>query len=201
MPTFPVQLELAGREVLVVGAVGEIAGKVPRLTRAGARVCVVTEGEVDPVVLAEVDAGRATLARRPFVWTDVDDVWAVYVGAGHDALSDALYAWATRERRLLNTVDRPATCTFLSPAVVELPDLQIAVSTHGASPGTARRIREDLESAFRDPRFALYIAALRRLRDALPRGERAARLGRAIAGFELRATLAFPAWLERGEDP
>lgn len=195
------QLVLAGREVLVVGAVGEVAGKVPRLVAAGARVRVVTDGPVDAAVQAEVDAGRVSLDRRPFAWSDVDGAWLVYVGLEHEALAAELFAWATRERRLLNTVDRPATCTFLSPAVVELPDLQLSVSTHGASPGTARRIREDLEATFRDPRFAAYMDALRRLRDALPRSERAARLARAVAGFEVRASLGFPSWLTRGEAP
>jgi precorrin-2 dehydrogenase/sirohydrochlorin ferrochelatase len=187
--------------VLVVGAVGEIAGKVPRLVAAGARVRVVTEGEVDALIQLEVDAGRVELARRPFAWSDLDGAWLVYVGLGHEALDAELFAWATRERRLLNTVDRPATCTFISPAVVDLPELQLSVSTHGASPGTARRIREDLEATFRDPRFAAYVAALRRLRDAVPRAERAARLARALAGFEVRASLVFPSWLTRGEEP
>lgn len=187
--------------MLVVGAVGEIAGKVPRLVAAGARVRVVTEGEVDALIQLEVDAGRVELAHRPFAWSDLDGAWLVYVGLGHEALDAELFAWATRERRLLNTVDRPATCTFISPAVVDLPELQLSVSTHGASPGTARRIREDLEATFRDPRFAAYVAALRRLRDAVPRAERAARLARALAGFEVRASLVFPSWLTRGEEP
>lgn len=178
---------------------GEVAGKVPRLVAAGARVRVVTEGEVDALIQLEVDAGRVELAHRPFAWSDLDGAWLVYVGLGHEALDAELFAWATRERRLLNTVDRPATCTFDPRSSIS--QLQLSVSTHGASPGTARRIREDLEATFRDPRFAAYVAALRRLRDAVPRAERAARLARALAGFEVRASLVFPSWLTRGEEP
>jgi precorrin-2 dehydrogenase/sirohydrochlorin ferrochelatase len=74
-------------------------------------------------------------------------------------------------------------------------------ATGGTSPGVVRRIREDLEALFGDPRFGRFLGTLEGLRSRLPRGERAARMAEAVKGFALDAKLRFPAWVERGEDP
>jgi precorrin-2 dehydrogenase/sirohydrochlorin ferrochelatase len=75
----------------------------------------------------------------------------------------------------------------------------MSVSTGGASPALARRIREDLEALFADLRFARFLEALAALRRELPRGERGARIKEAVKGFAIEGRLRFPAWLERTE--
>jgi precorrin-2 dehydrogenase/sirohydrochlorin ferrochelatase len=69
---------------------------------------------------------------------------------------------------LVNVVDRPELCDFIVPAQVRRGDLVVAVSTGGAAPSLARRLRERLEKEF-GPEYATYLAVLREVREDLKR--------------------------------
>lgn len=202
MGLFPIALELGGREVLVIGAHGEAPSVVERLLAAGARVTVVAPGEVDEAVARAAAGGRLDLRRRAFEDADLAGKALVLLAPGDDALSKRLYEELTAAGRLVCTLDRPEVSAFSNMAVVDVPGLTIAFSSGGASPGTIRRIREDLTALFSDPRFAHYMEELRRTRARLPRGEaRMARMRAAVEGFAVEARLRFPGWFERGEEP
>jgi precorrin-2 dehydrogenase/sirohydrochlorin ferrochelatase len=132
---------------------------------------------------------------------DLEGKAVVFVAPGDESLSRALGDWAARAGRLVCTIDRPEMSTFVNPAVVQAADLTMSFGSGGASPGVLRRIREDLAVLFSDERFARYLAALRRLRDTLPRGARAARMSQAVQGFRIEARLCFPTWFERTDTP
>lgn len=202
MRLFPIALDLDGRRALVIGAGGEASHTVERLLAAGARVTVVAPGPVHASIERAGREGLLELHRRAFVDDDLTGAAIVFLSPGDDALSRRLYDELAGAGRLVCTLDRPELSNFVNPSVVTAPGLLMTFSSHGVSPGTIRRIREDLSALFSDPRFARYIAALRRLRERLPRGaERSARMRQATLGFGLEARLRFPAWLERGDEP
>ena len=201
MRYLPVEVDVQGREALVVGATVEVVSKVERLLTAGARVVVVAPGEVDPAIEALAAEGRLSLERREASASDVDGKAIVFVATTEDGRAAPFHARGLAEGRLVCTLDRPELSTFVNPAVVRASGLTMTFATGGTSPGAMRRIREDLEALFGDPRFARFLEALSGLRARLPRGERAARMAEAVKGFAVDARLRFPAWLERGEDP
>ncbi|MBI4728088.1 MAG: bifunctional precorrin-2 dehydrogenase/sirohydrochlorin ferrochelatase, partial [Acidobacteria bacterium] len=59
-----------------------------------------------------------------------------------------VHAEATERGIPVNVADDPRRCTFLAPATVRRGNLVVAVSTGGASPALAARIRERLEGEF-----------------------------------------------------
>jgi precorrin-2 dehydrogenase/sirohydrochlorin ferrochelatase len=203
MRYLPVGLDLRDRPALVVGAGPEIPAKVERLLAAGARVTVIA-ADPDPAMLDLAARGAVALHRRAPEDADMDGAAVVFAAPAAtpvDALREARwYARARSEGRLVCAVDRPESSTFVNLALARAPSLTVAVGTDGASPALARRIREDLEAAFADPRFARFIARLAALRTSLPRGARA-RAADAVKGFALEVALRFPAWVERDEDP
>ncbi|HZW82325.1 MAG TPA: bifunctional precorrin-2 dehydrogenase/sirohydrochlorin ferrochelatase, partial [Candidatus Deferrimicrobium sp.] len=60
---------------------------------------------------------------------------------------------------LVNVVDDPPKCSFFVPSVLRRGNLVIAVSTGGASPTTARLIREGLEQQY-GPEYGPYLELL-----------------------------------------
>ncbi len=201
MRHLPVEVDVAGREALVVGASGEVVSKIKRLLDAGARVLVVTTGPVDALVDQWVMEGRVELARREAEVADFDGKCVVFVATNEAERAPPFFERALREGRLLCTVDRPELSTFINPAVVHASGLTMTFASGGNAPGALRRIREDLEVLFSDPRFARFINALGKLRAELPRGQRAEKMVEAVRGFAIDAVLRFPAWLDEKEAP
>ena len=63
-------------------------------------------------------------------------------------LIDAICAETKERGQLVNIVDVPQYCSFIIPSILRREQLTIAVSTEGASPGLAKRIRQSLEAQF-----------------------------------------------------
>ena len=64
---------------------------------------------------------------------------------------------------LCNVVDEPELCSFILPAVYRRDPIAVAVSTGGASPALAKRLRDEL-GALVDPEHAELAERLRALR-------------------------------------
>ena len=71
----------------------------------------------------------------------------------------------------LNAVDEPERCSFVMPAILDRDPLVIAVSTSGASPALARRIRDDLDETL-GPEYAAAVDTLAKLRGRYAPGPR-----------------------------
>ena len=118
---------------------------------------------------------------------DLAGIRALWIAGLPDGEAAELAALARSERVLVNVEDRPALCDFHSVAEVRRGDLLLTVSTGGASPGLAARIRARLAGEF-GPEWADRLALLR--------GQRAAwrRDGRDLAA-ETDALLQANGWL------
>jgi precorrin-2 dehydrogenase / sirohydrochlorin ferrochelatase len=200
MRYLPIELDVAGREALVVGVSAEALSKVDRLIDAGARVTVIAERAPGPELLSRAAGGRIALIEREATDADLDGRVIVFAATPSTAEGEARagrwHAAARAAGALLCTMDRPEVSTFVNAAIARAAGLTMTFSTGGASPGAARRVREDLEALFADPRWARFLSALGALRARLPRGQRAARMAEAVKGFAIEARLRFPAWFE-----
>ena len=147
MNLYPVFLDLAGREALVVGGGPVATRKAASLAKAGARVTVVA-----PQIGTELEQmGRENMARlfrRNFEPEDLEKKWLVIAATDDPQINRDVAKAAARKRIFCNVVDRPQICSFQVPAVLERGMLKIAVSTSGASPAMARRIRKELEARY-----------------------------------------------------
>ncbi|MDE1146691.1 MAG: siroheme synthase CysG [Azospirillaceae bacterium] len=145
---FPLFLTLTGQTVLIVGG-GELALRKARLVAGqagtdgrGARLVVVA-----PDVQPDLAALAQEVRHRPFADSDLDGVTLVFA-AGEDDVEAARVAALARARGLLvNVPDRPALSSFIMPAIIDRAPVTVAISTGGASPVLARRLRARLEAA------------------------------------------------------
>jgi len=147
MNLFPMFLKLAGRRCLVVGGgvIGE--GKIAGLLEAGAELMVVAP-EVTEKVSEWASTAKITWLARSFCPADLEDAFLVVAATSRVEVNDLVFREARQRGILCNVVDDPERCDFYYPAVLRRGRLQIAISTEGASPALARRLREELEHQF-----------------------------------------------------
>lgn len=158
---YPVVLDLTDVAVLVVGAGPIAARKVAGLAAAGARVRVVAPDvgpELDPTLVAE-------LRRRAYRPEDLDGVRLVVTATGEPDVDHAVAADARAAGLWVNAADQPADCSFILPAVARRGRLSISVSTDGASPALARRLRDHAATLLTDDVVALAAELAERRRE------------------------------------
>ena len=69
----------------------------------------------------------------------------------------AVFDDAERRAMLVNVVDVPPLCNFILPAIVRTGPLAIAISTAGASPALAKRMKREIEGQFGEPYARLAV--------------------------------------------
>lgn len=137
--------------------------KVQDLLEAGARVTVVSP-ELTPTLAKLAHQGRLRHLKCNFTPEHLEGMVLV-VGATDDPEVNARVSAAAQARGIwVNIADAPELCTFIVPAQVRRDPLTIAISTGGASPALARRLREDLE-AFFGPEYGPYLTLLQAVRE------------------------------------
>ncbi len=97
--------------------------------------------------------------------TDLAALRLLWIAGLPDPLAAGLASLARTRGVLVNVEDRPALCVFHSVAEVRRGELLLTVSTGGASPGLAARIRARLADQY-GPEWAERTALLRRRRSA-----------------------------------
>jgi precorrin-2 dehydrogenase / sirohydrochlorin ferrochelatase len=169
MGYIPVFLDVTGRECVVVGG-GEVAErKVASLLAAGAHVTVVSP-RLSPSLQKIVASRLVTHIARRYQPGDIRGCILAYAATGDLKLRRELAAEARALGIPINVVDDPELCSFIAPAVVKRGALQIAISTAGASPAFAARLRRSLERQF-GKEYALTLEVLRAARYWLRAGE------------------------------
>ena len=165
MGYMPIFLDVTGRECVVVGG-GEVsARKVESLLEAGGHVTVISP-RLSPQFETVVARGLVTCIARDYQRGDMRGSVLVYAATDDPKLHRELAAEARELGIPVNVVDGPELCTFIAPAVVKRGALQIAISTAGASPAFAARLRSALEQQF-GTEYAVTLEVLRAARRLL----------------------------------
>ena len=155
---YMVCLDLRGRACLVVGGGRVATEKVRGLLDCGADVTVVA-----PDVDDELAALPVVVMQRPFRRSDAVRRFLV-IAATNDRLVNAAVSAVCAERGTpCNVADDPELCSFILPAIVRRDPIVVGVSTGGASPALAQRIRDDIDDLL-SPRHAEVARMLQDLR-------------------------------------
>lgn len=144
---YPVSLDLRDRLCLVVGGGPVAEAKVEGLLAAGARVTVVSPELTEPLAAWAVE-GRIIHRPHEYGTDDLDGQQLAFSATDRREVTEAVAADARRRGLWVNAADDPAYCDFLLPSVLRRGRLVVAVSTGGASPALAARVRRDLEAYF-----------------------------------------------------
>jgi len=159
MKTYPLFAIIENKSCLVVGGgtVGE--RKVLDLREAGAHVTVLSPN-LTATLEKLAQAGQIRYLNEDFTPDHLDGMVLV-MATTDDPRVNARVSAAAQERGIwVNAADEPESCTFIVPAQVRQGDLTLAISTGGASPALARKLRQQLQQQF-GPEYRPYLALLK----------------------------------------
>lgn len=149
-PFYIACLKLSGRRSVVVGA-GRIGlEKIEGLLACDGDVTVVAP-EADPEVRALVAEGAITWEQRKYRPSDVEGAFMIIAATSDTDVNVAVFSDAEARGMLVNVVDVPPLCNFILPAITRTGPIAIAISTAGASPALAKRMKREIADAFGEP--------------------------------------------------
>lgn len=145
MRYFPIFVDTHAQDALVVGA-GEVAArKIELLLRTSAKVTVVAP-RVCQTVQQFAQQGQITLIQRQFQDGDIANQVLVFCATDVPAVNQHVYRIASAAKLLVNVVDNPPLCRFITPAIVDRSPIVVALASGGKAPVLLRYLRQKLEA-------------------------------------------------------
>jgi siroheme synthase-like protein len=147
-PFYIACLRLTGRRCVVVGG-GEIGlEKVEGLLACDGQVTLIAPDALE-ALQEYAREGSIRWEQRPYAGSaDLEGVFMAIAATDDTDVNIAVYDDAERRAMLVNVVDVPPLCNFILPAIVRTGPLAIAISTAGASPALAKRMKREIEGQF-----------------------------------------------------
>ncbi len=159
---YPIFWNLEGKRCLIVGGGAVAQRKAKDLLTAGATVVLISRRLTEELV-SMANSGEIAYGGKEYSCEHLRDVCMV-IGATNDTELNKRIAVDAAERRIpFNIVDVPELCDFIVPATVHRGELTIAISTAGASPALAKKIRQELEDIYGEE-YGQLLEVMRELR-------------------------------------
>src|SRR5215831_7705249 len=159
-PFYIACLNLSGppaRRCVVVGG-GEVGlEKVEGLLACGGAVTLIAPA-AEPALTQYAREGSIRWERRSYAGPrDLEGVFMAIAATDDTDTNIAVYEDAERRAMLVNVVDVPPLCNFIFPAIVRTGPLAIAISTAGASPALAKRMKREIAAQYGEPYARLAV--------------------------------------------
>jgi precorrin-2 dehydrogenase / sirohydrochlorin ferrochelatase len=146
MKLYPLFINIENKPAVIVGG-GEVAcRKLKDLLECGAKIKVIA-----PVIHKEImdiktnNPDSVKILKRGYRYNDIEGAYIVFAASDNPEINNAIFLEAEKKRIPVNSVDDPENCSFIVPSVSRRGNLILAVSTSGASPAMAAKIRRTIE--------------------------------------------------------
>lgn len=162
MRYYPLFFDLQNKHVIVIGGGPRALAKVRLMLKTDARVRLVAP-LLHPDLAVLAAEGAIDWRQKRFAPEDLDGAALVYAATGLDDIDGQVAAAAKARQILVNAVDTPHLCDFLTPALVDRDPIVVAIGTEGASPVLAREIKAHLDGHLPEHlgAFARFASSLR----------------------------------------
>jgi precorrin-2 dehydrogenase / sirohydrochlorin ferrochelatase len=150
-PFYIACLRLTGRRCLVVGGGDVGLEKVEGLLVCDGDVVLVAP-QAHPELERLAGEGAVRWERREYAGAqDLEGTFMVIAATNDTDVNIKVYEDAERRAMLVNVVDVPPLCNFILPAIFRSGPVAIAISTAGASPALAKRMRDQIAEEYGEP--------------------------------------------------
>jgi precorrin-2 dehydrogenase / sirohydrochlorin ferrochelatase len=155
-PFYIACLKLTGRRCVVIGG-GEVGlEKVEGLLACDGDVTLVAP-EAHPELTQLALEGSIRWERREYRPDDLDGALIAIAATNDTDINIRVFEDAEARAMLVNVVDVPPLCNFILPAIVRTGPLAVAISTAGASPALAKRMKREIGELFGEPYAMLAV--------------------------------------------
>jgi uroporphyrin-III C-methyltransferase len=144
MSLLPIFLKLDGRRCLLVGAGAVALDKIGSLLSTGLQLQVVAP-DARPEIRQLASENKLVWVQRAFESSDLEGMFLVIAATDRPEVNESVYRAAMEWGVLCNSVDDIPNCDFFFGSVIRRGDLQVAISTSGASPAVAQRLRHEID--------------------------------------------------------
>src|SRR6478609_7493843 len=155
-PFYIACLKLTGRRCVVVGGGAIGLEKIEGLLACDGRVVLIAP-EAEPELRKLAHEGSIEWIRREYRRGDLDATFIAIAATNDTDVNIAVYNDAEQRAMLVNVVDVPPLCNFILPAIVRTGPLAIAISTAGASPALAKRMKAQIAETYGEPYARLAV--------------------------------------------
>lgn len=147
---FSIELNLEGRNVLVVGG-GRIAlRKVKTLMPTGARITVVApqfDPEFSHVIASGAKQSMVTMFSRPYATEDLRGIFMVFICTDKPDINAQVSNDARARRILVNNACDYLDGDFIVPARMDFGEnIAVTVSTQGRAPSLAKKLKQKIQT-------------------------------------------------------
>lgn len=164
MDVLPIYLKLKNQPCLLVGGGGIALRKARLLTKAGARLDVLSKDILPELAdMVSASGGQHIAGTYPQAFTDLAATKAepsklehthsplnhyklVIAATDNAAVNAQVFDDCEALNILVNSVDDPPHCRFIIPAIIDRSPLLVSISTGGNAPVIARQLRTKLEA-------------------------------------------------------
>jgi len=155
-PFYIACLRLQGRRCVVVGGGDVGLEKVEGLLACDADVTLVAP-DAHPALIQLALEGSIRWERRDYESSDLERCLIAIAATDDTDVNIRVFEDAEARAMLVNVVDVPPLCNFILPAIVRTGPLAVAISTAGASPALAKRMKREIGELFGEPYALLAI--------------------------------------------
>jgi len=147
-PFYIACLKLKGRRCLVIGGGAMGLEKAEGLLACDGDVTVIAP-EAGPELEELAREGSIRWEQREYAGPqDLEGTFIVIACTDDTDVNIKIYEDAEQRAMLVNIVDVPPLCNFILPAIVRMGPLAVAISTAGASPALAKRMKREIGELF-----------------------------------------------------
>ena len=154
MDYYPIQLNLKGKQVIIIGG-GKVAQrKLAGLLDTGAQITIVSP-EITDTIREYCQSGKVIWKQKSFTRDDLEKMFLVIAATNDPEMNKDVKRFVSTHQLLL-MVDDPEESDFILPSVMNRGRLTLTVSTSGASPTLTKKIKEDLAQQY-GPEYQEYV--------------------------------------------
>jgi len=164
MEYYPVNLDIKGKNCLVVGGGTVGTRKIKTLLSCHARVTTISPLFTDDIL--KLDNPNLTIHKRDYSSSDIEGMFIVICATDNSQLNLKIADDAKQKNILCNIIDNPSGCNFTLPSVIERGDLMVTVSTGGKSPLFAKKLKGELLEKF-GPEYGDLLKVMGKIREKI----------------------------------